>query len=119
MIESPLFWPANANGPVPIGWVAIWPLSTFLRCTIAMPLKPPRLVSRFGVGCLRRMTTVAGLVARDIGDGAELVGVRQFLVDDPPVRVDDVVGGERAAVVERDARAQVEGPGELVGADVP
>ena len=23
VIESPLFWPSNANGPVPIGWVAI------------------------------------------------------------------------------------------------
>src|SRR6476619_1338903 len=73
-MESPLFWPAKENGPVPIGWVAIWPLSTLLRCTIAMPLKPPRLVSRFGVGCLRRMTTVAGLVARTSVTALVLLG---------------------------------------------
>ena len=105
----------NANGPVPTGWVAIWPLSTFLRDTIAMPLNPPRLVSRFGVGCLTRMTTVAGSGALDVGDGAELVDVGQLLVDDAAVGVDDVVGGERAAVVERHALAQVEGPGQLIG----
>ena len=119
MIESPLFWPLNENGPVPTGWVAIWPLSTFLRCTIAMPLNPPRLVSRFGVGCLTVITTVAGSGARDVGDGAEFVDVGQLLVDDAAVGVDDVVRGERAAVVKCDALSQMECPGELIGADVP
>ena len=107
------------TGPVPIGWVAIWPLSTLRRDTIAMPLKPPRLVSRFGVGCLTRMTTVVGSGAANVGDGAELVDVGQLLVDDAAIRVHDVVGGERAAVVKGDAAAQVERPRELVGADVP
>jgi len=58
VIESPLFWLWNAKGPVPTGCVAISPLSTLRRCTIASPLNPPRLVSRFGVGCLRVMMTV-------------------------------------------------------------
>jgi hypothetical protein len=46
------------------------------------------------------------LVGRsDTADGAELVGVGQLLIDDAPIRVNDVVGGERAAVVERDTAA--------------
>src|SRR5215208_5487181 len=57
VMESPLLRPSNANGPLPIGWVAICPLSTLRRCTIATPLNPPRLVSRFGVGCLSVILT--------------------------------------------------------------
>jgi hypothetical protein len=57
-IESPLFCETNENGPVPIGLVAMRPLSTLLRDTIAMPLKPPMLVSRLGVGCFTLSTTV-------------------------------------------------------------
>ena len=60
VIESPLFWLWNAKGPVPTGCVAIWPLSTLRRETIASPLKPPRLVSRFGVGCFSVILTVDG-----------------------------------------------------------
>ena len=55
----------------------------------------------------------------DVGDGAELVDVGQFLVDDAAIGEDDVVGGQRAAVVELDAAAQMKGPGELIGGDVP
>src|SRR5436309_1412092 len=58
VIESPLFWLANAKGPVPTGCVAICPLSTLWRCTIATPLNPPRLVRRFGVGCFSVIRTV-------------------------------------------------------------
>ena len=119
VMESPLFWPTKENGPVPIGCVVIWPLSTLRRCTIAMPLKPPMFVSRFGVGCLSRMTTVVGVGRADVGDGTELVAVRQLLVDDAAIRVHDVVGGERAPVVEGDARSQVKVPAELIGADGP
>jgi len=56
---------------------------------------------------------------RDPRDGAELVGVRQLLIDDPAVRVHDVVRGERAAVVECHTGAQTKRPLELVGAHDP
>jgi hypothetical protein len=56
---------------------------------------------------------------RDTRDGAEFVGVGQLLVDDAPIRILDVVGGERATVVEFDAAAQMECPHQLVGAHRP
>src|SRR3954453_18711635 len=58
VMESPLFRLTNAKGPVPIGCVGSWPLSTLRRCTMAQPLNPPRLVSRLGVGGFRVMATV-------------------------------------------------------------
>src|SRR5699024_8123800 len=62
-----------------------------------------------------------GVVARggDVGDGGELPGVGELLINDPVVGVGHVLGGEVAAVVEGDVVAQVEGPGEVVVADVP
>src|SRR5699024_4083331 len=62
-----------------------------------------------------------GVVVRggDVGDGGELPGVGELLINDPVVGVGHVLGGEVAAVVEGDVVAQVEGPGEVVVADVP
>ncbi len=55
-----------------------------------------------------------------VANGAEFVDVGEFPVDDPPVGVDDVGGTERRAVVPAHSRAEVKGPGELVGGgDLP
>ena len=48
------------NGPLPTGAVFTLPDSTLDFSTIATPLNPPRLASRFGVGALSVTTTVAG-----------------------------------------------------------
>src|SRR5699024_3007064 len=62
-----------------------------------------------------------GVVVRsgDVLDGGELPGVGELLVDDPVVGVGHVLAGEVRPVVEGDVVAQVEGPGEVVLADVP
>ena len=103
---------------MPIGCLAICPLSTLRRCTIAIPLKPPIFVSRFGVGWETVITTVSWWGAVTVLTA--LICMRSKASrDDALIRVDHVVGAQGAAVVKRDASAQVERPRELVGADAP
>ena len=107
------------TGPVPTGWVAIWPLSTFLRCDDRHALEAAEIGQQVRGGLLDPDDDGVRSRCADVGDGAELVDVGQLLVDDAPVGVHDVVGGERAAVLERHALAQMKVPGELIGCDTP
>ena len=83
------------------------------------PLEPAEVGQQVGGGFVDGDAHGRGVDGGDIGDGGELVEIGQFLVDDPAVGVDDVVGGERRPVVEGDAAPEVERPHPLIRADLP